>query len=229
MRRIGGLVTALLALALLAAGPAATATAANEFASDPAQHAELKRAPGWVTMAFDFALDPSTAKMLVLNSAGENVTTGELAVEWTNVRVQLREDLPKDTYTVHYRVSRADGEPLGGTFQFAYGKGNWTSDGDTTWKGSDKEPDVMKNPDPNATTAAADPSATPTETPSVTPSATPTPTPSATPTPSVTASPVPAADGGSGLLGWAIGAGVVVVLAAAGGAWWYRSRHNADA
>lgn len=221
MRGIGGLLTMLLALGLYGAAPALPAAAAD-FLSEPKAHAELRTAPGWVMMAFSFPLDPSTAKILVLNSAGENVTTGELAVEYTNVRAQLQSDLPKDTYTVHYRVSKQDGEPVGGTFQFAYGKGNWAPGGESTWKGSDKEPPVMKNPDPNATTALPEDSPTPTPTP--TPStATATSTPTAGPSPTATSSAAPAPDN-SGALLWVILVGAVAVVAAAVGAWLYGRR-----
>ncbi len=226
MRRVARFAAALLATALLLGGQALVARAAEDFISDPAPQAELKREPGWVTMAFDFQLDPSTAKMLVLSSSGTNVTTGRLVVEWTNVRVQLKDDLPKDTYTVHYRVSKPDGEPVGGTFQFAYGEGTWVSGGETTWTGSDQEPDVMKNPNPNPnpnpTTASAEPTPSPTASASVTP--TPTPTPTLTPTPTPAAAPPDGDD--SGLLLWVALVGVVAVAASAGGAWWYRSRRG---
>lgn len=213
---------ALVATALLVvAAPLARA----DVVSDPQPHAELARAPGWVSMAFDFQLDPSTAKMLVLNSAGENVTVGSLIVEWKQVTSQLRDELPEDTYTVNYRVSRTNGEPMGGSYQFAIGKGTWTPSGTSSWKGSDKEPGVMKNPDPNSTatapTAVPSPSETPTDEPE-------TPTPTPTPTATATPAPGPTGSDGSGAWVWAIGGVTAVAAAGAAGLWWWRRRNQED-
>lgn len=144
-------VLVLTALPLLWPPPAAGAI---NFVSDPAPGAQLSRAPGWVTMAFSFEVDPSTAKVLVLDETGRNVTTGPLVVEWTNITTQLQDELPQGTYTVHYRVSRPDGEPLGGTYQWAYGKGTWGTTGPTEWSGTDAEPEILKNPDPNSTSGS---------------------------------------------------------------------------
>lgn len=221
-------------VALAAAGlmtPTAAVASADDFVSDPAPRAELDRAPGWVTMAFQFEVDPSTAKMLVVSGAGVNVTAGTLIVEWTNVTTQLRDKLAKDTYTVHYRVSRPDGEPLGGSFQFAYGKGTWSAKDKTTWEGADKEPEVIKNADPNATTTATARPSRPSRTPVESPKASPTPTttsPTPEPSASVAVEPPsvpPEAPAGSDPLPWVVGT-VIVGAATAAGLWWSRGRRN---
>lgn len=218
---------------VLALGPIPSAGAAS-FVSDPSPHAELDRAPGWVTMAFSFQIDPSTAKVLVLDVSGRNVTTGSLIVEWTNLTTQLRDDLPQGTYTVHYRVSRPDGEPLGGTYQFAFGPGAWSNEGDTTWKGSDKEPEILKDTDPNgAPTAAA--SATPSSTAptSSAPASSSSPASPASGTAAPSFEPTTSPGAGSDATGAGQGlpaviAGLVVLLAAVGGGgvWWFRRRRN---
>jgi methionine-rich copper-binding protein CopC len=118
--------------------------------TEPGIRAQLDRPPGFVTMAFSEPVDPSLAKMLVQDAGGTNRTTGGLIVEGTNMSSQLVDGLAPGTYTVTYRLARPDGEPQGGTFQFSYGPGTFTDAADRRWSGSAEEPDVLKDPDPNA-------------------------------------------------------------------------------
>lgn len=150
-RRAAGLLAALLlALAglLLEAAPAQAAGGALS-ASDPDDRAQLDTAPGWVNLAFDGTVDDRVAKVLVLDADGRNVTAGPLIVENTNVTTQLRDGLPKGTYTVHYRVDGGGGQPRGGAFQFSYGPGSFTDLPDRSWSGSSQEPEVLRGDDPN--------------------------------------------------------------------------------
>jgi methionine-rich copper-binding protein CopC len=131
--------------------PAPAQAADNELVvTEPGIRAQVDRPPGFVTMAFSEPVDPSLAKMLVQDAAGTNVTTGELIVEGTNMSSQLVDGLAPGTYTVTYRLARPDGEPQGGTFQFSYGPGTFTDAADRRWSGAAKEPEVLKDPDPNA-------------------------------------------------------------------------------
>jgi methionine-rich copper-binding protein CopC len=147
----------LLALALavgvsaLAATPSA-AGAATVVASEPQAQQRVEEAPGWVTLAFDSDIDSAVAKVIVQGPDGENVTTGSLIVEGTNVTTQLRDELPQGTYTVHYRVNSGDGDVEGGAFQFAYLTGSFTTLPDRKWSGSENEPAILRGTDPNATT-----------------------------------------------------------------------------
>lgn len=209
-----------------ASGPTASAEDNVVVASEPRSRQELTAAPGWVTIALDGDVDPTLAKMLVQDSGGRNVTTGELIVEGTNVTSQLIEGLAEDTYTVTYRTARADGQPAGGSFQFSYGKGTFSDALERTWSGTEAEPSVLKNPDPNAVTTAPvtePPSPRVTTSPAPTPpgSSPSTPTtasPSSTGTPSSTAGPSsgPGSDGGLSPTVFVIGAVLVslVILAA---------------
>jgi methionine-rich copper-binding protein CopC len=146
------LVLAVLLGAAVAGVHAAPAHAAdNELVvTEPGIRAQVDRPPGFVTMAFSEPVDPSLAKMLVQDAAGTNVTTGELIVEGTNMSSQLVDGLAPGTYTVSYRLARPDGEPQGGTFQFSYGPGAFTDAADRRWSGAAEEPEVLKDPDPNA-------------------------------------------------------------------------------
>lgn len=154
-RRIAGLLSA---FALLFLAPATPASAVDDFlvTSDPAPHDELDQVPGWVTLVFETAADAELARIVVMNSAGQDVTTGTLIVEGTNVTTQLMGGLQKDTYTVVYRTSDPQNDPRGGAYQFSYGPGAWT-EVDDTWIGASEEPSVIASPPP----AAPEPEYTP--------------------------------------------------------------------
>ena len=237
------LVTLVLAglLTTLVAGPAAAADL-ELVVSDPGAREEVDRPPGFVTLAFSDEVDPSLAKMLVQDAGGANVTTGELVVEGTNMASQLVDGLAPGTYTVTYRLASTDGEPQGGTFQFSYGPGTFTDAAERTWSGTEDEPEVLKNEDPNAVTPAPppddeesepptpapstsvttlDPSPTdpsPTDlTPSATPSATSGPTTAgSSPVDPPSASSPPAVDPGPRTGALVLGALALVALVAAG-------------
>lgn len=225
----------LLAMLVIIATPGSARAEQSLVGSDPQPQAELERAPGWVNLAFDSRVDAGIAKVLVLNADGQNVTTGQLIVEFNTITTQLIDDLPEGTYTVQYR-SDDEGDPLGGSFQFSYGSGSFSSDADTTWQGADSEPEVIKNPDPNATTTPApQPSAEATEPPPVDPTQeVPDPDTSDPDAPVGTpggadatppADPADTPDSGSSPAPWILGGiGVVVALAAAG--LYLRSRQN---
>ncbi len=223
---IGLLVGPVLAmLAILSAPPASAASPL--VASDPAPKEQLSDRPGWVTLAFSRTVKKSVVKVLVLGSDGRDHVSGDLIYQGSSVMVQLENDLPKGTYTVKYQINRPDGQPEGGAFQFAYGKGKWT-DIQSSWSGTAEQPPEMKNPDPQATTAEETPTATP---PPVvveeSPSVSATPSVSGTPTPGETATPAPQAPADNGpVLGWIVAAVVVVVAAAAGVAWWLVRRRR---
>lgn len=143
-------------LAALVAGPAAAAD--HELVvSDPGPREQVDRPPGFVTLAFSDEVDPSLAKLLVQDASGANVTTGELVVEGTNMASQLLDGLAPGTYTVTYRLARTDGQPQGGTFQFSFGPGTFTDAAESTWSGTEDEPEVLQNEDPNAVTPAPPP------------------------------------------------------------------------
>lgn len=211
IRRATGVILAALLLVFAMAPASAHAEDDYLIGSDPQPHQELNETPGWVTLAFRTKANAKLAKILVLNSAGKNVTTGALIVEGTNVTSQLEFDLPQDTYSVYYRTSDGKGEPRGGAFQFAYGKGNWTQLDKEVWVGEKEQPPIMTNPDPNDTepgtpggtaSASVSPSAAPTD-PTAQPSG------SAAPTGGASTAGQPSS-GQSGPAWWLIGAGVVV-------------------
>lgn len=216
MRRAAMVALVTLALAL-ASSPLAVADSPI-VASDPQPRAELSARPGWVTLVFARNADVSLAKILVLDGEGQNVTVGPLIVEGTNVTTQLSPDLQQDTFTVMYRIDRIDGQPEGGAFQFAYGKGNWT-EVTSRWSGQSEEPEVIRNPNPKPTAprpGASGPRPTsyaPSMAPSTTPTSTGRPTPTAS---SPSPRPAPATQYGPGSMQWILGVGVIGVALAVG-------------
>ena len=214
-------------LMVFAAAPAAP-WAEDDYlvGSDPQPQQELNETPGWVTLAFRTKANAKLAKILVLDAGGKNVTTGALIVEGTNVTSQLQFDLPQGTYSVYYRTSNGDGQPRGGAFQFAYGKGQWTPLDKEVWVGEAEQPPIMTNPDPNATeTGTAAPTTNPTDNPSGGPTDA-SPQPSA-PSPSGTAGPTQPGSDSANPTGWLIAAGVVVVGLLGGAAILYVRRNRA--
>lgn len=185
--------------------------------SDPYRHQELTDPPSGVVLAFTREVDAAAAQIVVTNSSGANVNINSLIVEGTNVTAQVKPNLPRDTYTVHYQVDRADGQVEGGAFQFAYGKGNWTNLPDERWSGNSAQPTVIASaaPEPATATATDIPSASPTSAQSETPVI-----PTGTATPTAT----PAAGGDAGATPWLWGGGAVLLAAAAGAVAWSRRK-----
>ncbi|SER08897.1 copper resistance CopC family protein [Microlunatus flavus] len=246
---------ALLAALLLGAVVATLPTPAHAVtpvAAEPRDRQKLSDPPGAVTLAFTREVDPGVAKLVVTGPDGKNVTDGPLIVEGTNVTSRLRDDLPRGTYTVHFRVDGRGGEPEGGAYQFSYGSGSFSDLPDRSWSGEDEEPAVLRGTNPNGSeepdppsTALATPgievtsqgTTTDPEPPASDPPSTvkapPGPTTEAgsapdTETQAASASPQPDA-GGSGTP-WVVG-GVLLLLAVAGagfGVWRSRSQASGD-
>ena len=242
------LLMALLLGASLAALPA-PAQAVTPVAAEPRARQKVSQQPGAVTLAFSREVDPSVAKVVVVGPNGENVTSGALLVEGTNVTSYLRDDLDRGTYTVHYRVDGKDGEPEGGAYQFAYGSGSFSDPPDKSWSGEDDEPAVLSGTNPNGSEEPEPPTTAP-NTPGIevtSQAASSEPPPPSDPPSTVKAPPGPATDepsetdstdepsasatsepesGGSGAP-WIVG-GVILLLAVAGTAFglWHKNKEN---
>lgn len=248
-RAVRSLLPLVMLAALLLGGTLATlplqAHAVTPVASEPRDRQKVSQAPGAVTLAFSRDVDPSVAKIVVLGPDGENVTSGTLIVEGTNVTTQLRDGLDKGTYTVHYRVDGRNGDPEGGAYQFAYGSGSFTDLPDKSWSGEDDEPAVLAGTNPNGS-EAPDPPSTATNTPGieVTSQAASSEPPPPTDPPSTVKAPegpttdavtsdeptpatTPAPDEGGSGTPWIVG-GVVLLLAVAGTAYglWHKNQEK---
>jgi len=194
--------------------------ASTLVATNPSAHEQLKVRPGWVTLAFSRTIDKAVVKVLVVGADGRNYVAGDLIYYGSSVMVQLDNELPEGTYTVKYQVDRKDGQPEGGAFQFAYGKGTWTSV-EKSWSGTAEQPPEMANPDPQGTGPAS---------PSSSASAEPTPTPAAevsdTPSAAASSSAAPAPVAANATLWYWVGGGVVALLVAGVLGWWLIRRRG---
>ncbi|PFG17836.1 methionine-rich copper-binding protein CopC [Propionicimonas paludicola] len=200
----GGLIALVASLLVALGGAPAHAQEAVLEASDPYPHQQLDAPPSGVVLAFVREVDAAAAQIVVTNSRGNSVNINSLIVEGTNVSAQVKPNLPKGTYTVHYQVNRKDGQVEGGAFQFSYGPGTWTTLPDERWSGNAAQPTVLVSPSVDTSTELPTPVATD--------------SPSGSPTPSMatpaTASSAPAPQPllGSSAALWAGVAAIGVVL-----------------
>jgi copper transport protein len=92
--------------------------------SDPAAGATLKAAPSSVTVVFGETPDPNLSVLRVLDSSGQDHTTGKTHASLSDPRVLTVAvgKLGDGVYTVSWRtVSRVDGHLAAGTFAFGVG------------------------------------------------------------------------------------------------------------
>jgi copper transport protein len=124
--RVGSRLAAILLAAawLLAAPPGAEAHALLR-ASDPASGASLDQPPRAVVVTFTEQPDPGLSSVRVLDQSGRGVAASKAAPvpgKPSQLRVPLRDGLPKGVYSVAWRVlSRADGHVTTGSFSFGVG------------------------------------------------------------------------------------------------------------
>lgn len=205
-------------LGQLAGAPDAQA-AGTLVNSDPAPRDELKDAPGGVTLAFSRAVEKAIAKIRVVDASGRNQVKGEVEYFGSSLAVYL-DAVPKGTYTVMYQIDRPDGEPEGGAFQFAVGKGEWTQV-TSSWSGQSEQPTEMASSDPTETPVPTEPA-----------SSAETPTPSQVSTGVESPAPTAGQNPGQSTTAWpwlnGLLIGLAVVVAGAGGAawWWSRRRRS---
>ncbi len=135
---------------LLLSAPAVAAEDVRPAATEPTTRQVLARPPAAITLAFTWDIDPDQARIFVLNSKGENLTSAVPNVDGNNVWVDLDYSMGKGTYTVEYRVNGPKGAPVGGTYQFAVGSsGDWKNIKNPYWSGPEEQPEVFKGGDPN--------------------------------------------------------------------------------
>ncbi|MFJ9693724.1 copper resistance protein CopC [Kitasatospora sp. NPDC101183] len=130
-RRVTGLIGvlgALLALMLAAAGPASAHATLDS--TDPQQNSVVATAPQTVTLTFSEEVSLSGDSVRVLDPAGKAVDAGNPAHadgKGNTARVSLDAGLANGTYTVAWRAVSADSHPVGGAFTFSIGAPSDTS------------------------------------------------------------------------------------------------------
>ncbi|OMC07326.1 copper resistance protein CopC [Mycolicibacter heraklionensis] len=113
--------TALAGLFLLGMLLTATGVAAAHavlVSTDPPRDAELSRGPERVSATFNEQLQSDFAAMTVVGPDGHLWSTGDTRVDGAVASVAVRPLGPAGTYTVHYRVTSADGHVVSGSWPF---------------------------------------------------------------------------------------------------------------
>jgi methionine-rich copper-binding protein CopC len=113
---VGLLLVAIAFAATLTAG-AASAHAAR-VSTDPADNATVSTGPAHVRATFNEDLQTTFAAMTVVGPDGNLWTSGQPQVQGAVVSVGVRPLGPAGTYTVHYRVTSADGHVVAGRWSF---------------------------------------------------------------------------------------------------------------
>ncbi|MBX3283787.1 MAG: copper resistance protein CopC/CopD [Actinobacteria bacterium] len=131
-RRLGGVVRAAFAVAVLAVlvlGPAAPASAhAQLTASDPTDGAVLDVAPAQVTLRFSEGVTVQPDGVRVLDRDATRVDGGVAEAQGSVVVAPVDQPLPPGGYVVAWRVVSADGHPVHGAFSFSVGTRTEVSD-----------------------------------------------------------------------------------------------------
>ena len=113
------------AVALLVAAALAVAVGSGSafahttlIASDPDQNAVLTAGPQRVSATFDESLQTTFAAMTVVGPDAHLWSSDQPQVAGAVLSVAVRPLGPAGTYTVHYRVTSADGHPVSGSWSF---------------------------------------------------------------------------------------------------------------
>lgn len=141
----GGLVLT----ALLVLGISSPASAHDSLvSSSPAVGEQLATAPTHVELVFSDDVLPVGAAVLVVDAAGTDWVSGDVAIDRNTVTVPLPSGMPEAGYQVRWRVVSGDGHPISAIIPFAIG---------------DAEPLTVTVPEPTDSTSSADADATPSE------------------------------------------------------------------
>jgi copper transport protein len=116
---------ALLALALLAAAPAAASAHAQLEGTVPARGATVREPPAQVVFRFDEPVEGNFGAVRVFDARGRRVDDGRVGHpggHGPQIAVGLKPGLPQGAYTATYRVISADGHPVSGGMVFNVGR-----------------------------------------------------------------------------------------------------------
>ncbi|PQM44173.1 Copper transport protein YcnJ [Mycobacterium talmoniae] len=119
MTRVARVAAVGLLLAMMLFGAAGVAAAhAVLIATDPAKDAELATGPDEVSATFNESLQPTFAAMTVVGPDHHLWQSGHPRVQGAIASIKVRPLGPVGVYTVHYRVTSADGHPVSGAWSF---------------------------------------------------------------------------------------------------------------
>lgn len=90
--------------------------------STPAAGQTVLDPPREVVLTFSEAVRPVSDKIRVIGPDGKQADTGKVSANGAVVTIPLKENPPKGTYLVSFRVISADSHPVPGGFTFSYGQ-----------------------------------------------------------------------------------------------------------
>ncbi|MFL0178586.1 MULTISPECIES: copper resistance protein CopC [unclassified Mycobacterium] len=117
-RALRGALAGVFLLGMLFAATGVAAAHAVLVSTDPARDAQLSRGPERVSATFNEQLQSDFAAMTVVGPDGHLWSTGDTRVDGAVASVAVRPLGPTGTYTVHYRVTSADGHVVSGSWPF---------------------------------------------------------------------------------------------------------------
>ncbi|BBZ25061.1 copper resistance CopC family protein [Mycolicibacter hiberniae] len=143
MRRVlHTVLAAVFALGMLSASVGVAAAHAVLVSTDPPRDAELSRGPDRVSATFNEQLQADFAAMTVVGPDGHLWSTGETQVTGAVASVAVRPLGPAGTYTVHFRVTSADGHVVSGSWPFQLTEAGTGEPGPAVGDRSDAAPAV---------------------------------------------------------------------------------------
>jgi copper transport protein len=119
-RRRAAIVGLLALLAVLLTQSPASAHAAL-LRSSPGAGTTVPEAPSEVVLTFSEPISAVNDKIRIIGPDGERADRGTPSVDGPTLRIQLRDEAPRGTYLVSYRVISADSHPVPGGFTFSVG------------------------------------------------------------------------------------------------------------
>lgn len=118
-RRVGALLGFATLWAILCAAP--VLAHAELLRATPAEGGTLSEQPGEVRLVFDEPVRAEFAPVKVTDAGGDRVDDGEAdtSTRDPDVVVAPLGELPAGDYTVEWRVTSADGDPISGEYRFS--------------------------------------------------------------------------------------------------------------
>ncbi|WP_117209934.1 copper resistance CopC/CopD family protein [Allorhizocola rhizosphaerae] len=108
------------AMVLLPAAPAQAHAALVK--TNPVQGTTIQVAPKQVELTFSEAITPVNDKIRIIGPDGKRADSGTPQVEGAILRIGLKDNPPRGTYLVSFRVISADSHPVPGGFTFSIGE-----------------------------------------------------------------------------------------------------------
>ena len=143
--------TVFMACAVLFMGGTAAQAHDQLVGTDPQQDATVETAPDHVTLTYSGEITQvqNGNKVIVTDSHGKTVSTGDPTVNGREVTQKIKSDATDETYKVAWRVVSQDGHPIEVAFNVTVGKGG-SGDASSSSAGASNEAS------PNASSGSSD-------------------------------------------------------------------------